>query len=218
MTKGEDYFLLGREKLRETGDSKALYELALQAGELDRFPDAIELWEQFLRLPDLPQELVLKAYVNVGHAFVQTGRFDEAFAASKKAIALAPGSASAVMNYGLSELWQGDPQKAVPFLEGLLKTTPDYPPAIGLLAVAALFSGRPDEARRLFEQLKTQGFLCEPYLLNHADRLIAADRADRAAVILEAAIASGLVSTSLNGMLTVCRERSANNEALARHA
>jgi Tfp pilus assembly protein PilF len=218
MTKGEDYFLLGREKLRETNDSKALYELALQAGELDRFHDAIELWEQFLSMQDLPQELVLKAYVNIGHAFVQTGRFEDAFAASKKAIKLAPGSASAVMNYGLSELWRGDPQRAVPFLEDLLKSTPDYPPAIGLLAVASLASGQADAAQRLFDRLKNQGFLCEPYLLNHANKLIAADRAERAITILEAAIASGLGSADSTRMLIDCRKRLANREDPVRPA
>jgi len=218
MTKGEDYFLLGREKLRETRDPKALYELALQAGELDRFSDAIDLWEQFLRLPDLPQELVLKAYVNMGHAFVQTNRFDDAFSASRKAIELAPDSASAVINYGLSELWRGDIRKAVPFLEDLVKSTPGYPPAIGLLAIASLVAGQTEAAGLFFEQLKTQGFLCEPYLLNHAQKLIAADRAGLAAAILETAQTSGLGSAGMNTLLDECRNISANRSDPLRSA
>jgi tetratricopeptide (TPR) repeat protein len=149
---------------------------------------------------------------------VQTGRFDDAYAVSKKAIELAPESASAVMNYGLSELWRGEPQRAVPFLEGLLKSTPDYPPAIGLLAVASLASGQADAARSLFEQLTIKGFLCEPYLLSHANKLIAADMVDRAAAILEAAITSGLGSPDLRHVLSGCRERSLNREEPVRPA
>jgi tetratricopeptide (TPR) repeat protein len=206
MTKGEDYFLLGMEKLRESNDSKALFELAVQAGELDLFEDAIDLWEQFLRLNDQPKELVLRAYINIGHAFVQTRRYDEAFAASRKAMELAPDSPGAVMNYSLSELWRGDLQKAVPFLEELLKSIPDYPPATGMLAVASLLAGEGDSAKILFGKLKAHGFLPEPYLLNHARKQIEADMVDRAIALLENATAAGFGSEELVSLLEECRK------------
>lgn len=210
MKKGEDYFLLGREKLKETSDPQALYELAVQAGELDRFDDAIELWEQFLGIQNVPPELFLRAHINLGYAFVQQGRYDDAFSISKKAIALAPDAPGAIMNYSLAELWRGDPQNAVPLLEDLLKSTPDHPPAIGMLAIASLIAGQADSARRSFEQLRTQGFLHELYLLHHVQKLTEAGRTDRAIVMLENTAAAGLGTEKLNTVLEECRRRSMN--------
>ena len=161
-------------------------------------------------MQDVPEELFLRAHINLGYAFVQQGRYDDAFTISKKAIALAPDAPGAIMNYSLAELWRGDPQNAVPLLEGLLKSTPDHPPAIGMLAIASLIAGQADSARRTFEQLRVQGFLHEPYLHQHVQMLSDAGRVDRAIVMLENTVAAGLGSAKLGTLLEECRKRSMN--------
>ena len=53
--KGEAYYKLGMKKLLEKGDdAKALHELAVQAGELGKFEEAVELWQSVLRLESIP--------------------------------------------------------------------------------------------------------------------------------------------------------------------
>ena len=47
ISKGKEYFLLGKKKIEETGeDINALRELAIQAAEIGEFDEAITIWEQ----------------------------------------------------------------------------------------------------------------------------------------------------------------------------
>ncbi len=59
VSKGKEYFLLGKAKLLETGnDIKPLIELAIQAGELGEFHDALELWQKVIELNPEVQTLL----------------------------------------------------------------------------------------------------------------------------------------------------------------
>ncbi|MCD6298234.1 MAG: glycosyltransferase, partial [Deltaproteobacteria bacterium] len=65
-TKGEAYYHMGRNKLEELGDDVvAIRELAVQAGDLGKHDEAIELWQRLVAIkPDMPV-----AYVNMGTAY-----------------------------------------------------------------------------------------------------------------------------------------------------
>ena len=77
--KGERYFLLGMKKIEETGGTpRAILELAIQAGELGRYDDAIRLWRRYL--DGKPAQDVSRAYVNLINACLNADRFDEALA------------------------------------------------------------------------------------------------------------------------------------------
>ena len=77
LEKGERYFLLGMKKIEETGGTpRAILELAIQAGELGRYDDAIRLWKRYL--DGKPAQDVSRAYVNLINACLNADRFDEA--------------------------------------------------------------------------------------------------------------------------------------------
>ena len=62
--KGEEYYQLGKKKLSEQGeqDPQALYELAVQASELEKYDEALEFWKRLIAVkPDLA-----KAYYGMG--------------------------------------------------------------------------------------------------------------------------------------------------------
>jgi len=204
--KGRDYYALGVNKLQEQAhDPKSLYELAIQAGELARFSDAVELWRQFLSVDrPLPLEMRLKAYLNMGRAHLELGAFQEASQAARQAFQLDPESTDAVINYGLSEFWTGDPASAVGPLERLLRHTPDYPPALGLLAVIHLVNGRTEVGRRHLDRISALGLNSAHYLHDQATRLIAAGQLDRASRLLSATIDLGLVHDQTQTLLAQC--------------
>jgi glycosyltransferase involved in cell wall biosynthesis len=187
FSKGENYYHLGKRKLEEMGrDARALRELAIQAAELKKFDEAIELWKKIILLqPDNAS-----AYLNLGHAYVEFGKYEDALLVSKKAMELDPKMKEAVHNYSICELCTGRVKKAIDALENLLKRVPGYPSAIGLLGVAYIIDGRTKMGLEYIEKLwKNKNDVAE-YFFNHAARLLKAGKKEYVLSLLEAAIAS----------------------------
>ncbi len=106
IAKGEEYYQLGKKKLSEKGeyDPHALYELATQATELEKYDEALEFWKKLIAVkPD-----IAKAYYGMGTSYYNLGRYEEARAAYKKAIELDPDSKDPVVMYATSELLTGN--------------------------------------------------------------------------------------------------------------
>jgi tetratricopeptide (TPR) repeat protein len=187
LLKGETYYNLGKRKLDEMGQNAgALRELAIQAAELKKFDEAIELWKKIILLqPDNAS-----AYLNLGHAYLQLGKFEDALLASKKAMELDPKMKEAVHNYSTCELCSGHVRRTIATLESLLKKVPGYPSAIGLLGVAYIIDGRTQLGFEYLAKLWRNKNDVAEYLYNHTKRLLKAEKKEYAIILLEAAIAS----------------------------
>jgi glycosyltransferase involved in cell wall biosynthesis len=202
--KGKDYFELGKKKIGELkGDAKALKELAIQASELREYETAVELWKQVIELDG--NDAV--AFLNIGYAYTMLGKYREALSASRRARDLAPAMKEAELNYAGGEIIAGDVGTAVSVLEGLLKKYPDYPPAMGLLAAAYYINGRQEEGIGLFTKLRGKGYNCADALCEKARGLVSEGKADKAALLLEAAVKTANVSDDIRNLLVELRDK-----------
>jgi len=186
--KMEAYYRLGQKKVDRTGANPvALYELAVQAGILGKFTQAIALWEKFLALkPQVPE-----AYVHLGTAYFQCNDYVRAQQAAVKAMALAPQMKEAIYNFSLCEIIGGNGCKAIPRLERLADKFPEFLPAKFILAAAHICSGNQHNGRMLLEKLRhTQmGSHLATTCMDLARRLISANRSDAARALIESALA-----------------------------
>lgn len=204
VAKGEDYYLLGRKKLKETGgDAMAIQELAIQAGELGRHGEAVELWQKLIEI----QPGNAFAYFNKGYSHLKLKQYAETIRTSKKALELNPDLKEAVLNYANGELVTGDIDKAVALLNNVIKRIPEYPPALGLLAATLAAKGERAKALSHFSRLSQMGFDCIDYLYDLADMLALEGRYKAAVLLLEAAIESNNTHQDTQSLLACCQAR-----------
>jgi GT2 family glycosyltransferase/Flp pilus assembly protein TadD len=200
--KGEEYLLLGKKKLEERGgDFLSLYELAVQAGELGAFEEAVELWQKCIEL----QPENSKAHFNLGYAYLKLGRYEEALLASARAMELAPDLKEAVFNYSLCEFCVGDIRKTISALEGLIVKEPRYPSAIALLSAAYLIDGKREQALETLGQMKNMGYDGPASLYSFAERLISASRMDAAVLLLQRAVDTQNMNDQIVALLAQCK-------------
>ena len=203
--KGEAYYQIGVRKLDELGnDLFALRELAVQAGELERHEEAIELWGKVLSLqPDMPEALV-----NKGGAYWQTGQYEDALSCAKKAISLAPDLKEAHFNYAVSLLLLGRAMEAVSVLENLISREPEYLAAQFMLAASCCCCvGKKEQSLKYVSSLAATklgpGLGAAFYDL--AKRLLASRRVQYAQSVIEAALESEYRDNALLELLNECR-------------
>ena len=189
MEKQVRYFELGKQKLNKNpNDLVALSELAVQAGELERFDEELALWNRLLVLrPDTVEALFGK-----GHALINLKQYGEALEASQRALQLDPGHREAAYNYGLCELYAGDPGRALPLVERLLQQDQRHPQLLALSILLCLATDDLDGARRSFEALTAMNYNFNGYLAARVDNLSANGRQELARTILDAALGLGL--------------------------
>jgi glycosyltransferase involved in cell wall biosynthesis len=196
VSKGKDYYLLGKMQLDDkNNDVESLFELAVQAMELKKYDEAIELWQKFLDLKtDIPKTFLTTAYVNAGSASLRLGKHEDALLFSEKAIELTPELKEAVINYALSELYVGDAKKVIGILETQLLRTPEYVPAIALLSSAYYISGNKEKGSDYMKQIKNKGINCTPYLSHYAKRLASIGKIEQATSLLDAIVESSNIN------------------------
>jgi GT2 family glycosyltransferase/glycosyltransferase involved in cell wall biosynthesis len=203
FSKGETYYNLGKRKLDEMGGNvDALRELAIQAAELKKYDEAVELWKKLILL----QPGTASAFLNLGHAYLQLGEYEEALLASKKAMELDPKMKEAFHNYATCELCSGHVQTVITVLEGLLKRVPGYPSAIGLLGVAYIIVGRTKLGLEYIEKLWRNKNDVAEYLFNHTARLLKARRKEYAISLLEAAVESKNINEAILTLHEECKK------------
>lgn len=200
-SKGEQYFQLGMRKLKENDNNlDAICELAIQAGELEKYDDALELWQKAVSInPDLPV-----AFMNIGYIYLQKWMYAESLTASKIAMELKPDFWEAISNYSVAELCGGNIKTAISTLEGMLKQNSKYLMAAGVLSAAYCCDGMKEKGLDYFEKLKKEQVDFSGLLSGLAKQLIAAGRVGYATLLLEAAVESNNINTDIPGLLTEC--------------
>lgn len=145
------YFRMGYSKLDRLGnDAAALRELAVQAGQLEYWPEALELWQRLLTLrPDYAE-----AYVNMAAAYWQIGKYGQSLESAQKACGLAPHMKEAAYNLAVSWLMLGNAERATVVLTELLDTHSDYLAARFMLAAAAGCAGDMDRCVKNYRKMK----------------------------------------------------------------
>jgi glycosyltransferase involved in cell wall biosynthesis len=130
--KARKYYTLGYAKLETMAhDAAAIRELAVQAGQLERWEEAIVLWERLLIIrPEYPE-----AMVNMSAAHWQLGHYVQSLEWAQCAVAKDPTLKEAYFNLALGHLLMGDFQRAESVLENSLKRQPDYLAAAFMLSI-----------------------------------------------------------------------------------
>jgi tetratricopeptide (TPR) repeat protein len=203
-SKGEEYYQLGRKKLEETGASAdALQELAIQASELNKYDEALDLWKQALQIqPDMAP-----AYVNMGSIYLKLDRYSEALKVLRKAVELAPHMREAVCSHALCELYAGNASGAVSTLQDLVRREPDYPSATILLAMANCCDGKKGLGLDLFKKLPSNRSNLIESIQRVAGKLLSAGRVEYATLLVDAVSESDYVDDDLLRLREECREQ-----------
>ncbi|MBI5849282.1 MAG: glycosyltransferase [Nitrospirae bacterium] len=205
ISKGESYYLLGMRKLEENpNDIKSLFELANQAQELEKYQEAMELWQRAIDLSkDKPSAIF---FFNISSCHLRSKQYEEALHAAKKAVLLDPCMKEASLNYSYAELLVGDYAKVITELVAVLKETPDYPPAMVLLAAAYSMAGKKQGALDILSLLAGKGLKFEKFLHDLCEQLVELGRTSQAIPILESLIERGAGNDDTTTLLDVCRK------------
>jgi glycosyltransferase involved in cell wall biosynthesis/predicted Zn-dependent protease len=202
--KNEAYFNIGLKKLNELqDDTTALYELAVQAVELERYREARDLWQHYIQLdPGTPI-----AFISLGTVYEKLGNYRQALAAAKQAVKLDPELKEAHHNCALAELFTGDAPAAINRLEQLLKRVPAYAAAQFKLAAAYCCDRRQKQWRHRIDALRRMplGDGLPVACRELADNLLAAGQQDYARRLLEATLAQITDDDELRSRLDGCR-------------
>jgi glycosyltransferase involved in cell wall biosynthesis len=202
MSKGQEYYKLGRKKLEETGDNvDALRELAIQAGQLDRCEEAVDLWNRLLKI----EPNMLYAYINLVHVNLQMDKFEDALSAAKKALALGPDIREVISGYALCEMYAGDVEQTVLALEDLSKRDPGYPFATVMLLAAYFCSGRTDKGAAIIESQRLSGSSAfAEAIAPFISKLMAAGRITQAKALLDGLAEKKIEHDQLTALSVEC--------------
>lgn len=148
--KARKYYTLGYAKLEAMeNDAAAIRELAVQAGQLERWDEAIFLWDRLLSI----RSEFAEAMVNMAAAHWQMGRYSQSLAWAQRAVARDPALKEAHLNLALSHLLLGDFPVAQCILGQLLSRQPDYLAAAFMLSIANACLSRTDQAVAIMHRL-----------------------------------------------------------------
>jgi|GEM_PF-2281477 len=205
LSKGQEYYELGRKKILETGDNvDALRELAIQAGMLNRCDEAVDLWNRALKIqPDM-----VYAYVNLVNVNLQVGKFKDALLAAKKALALGPDIREVITSYALCEMFAGDVEQSVQVLEDLIRRDTEYPFATIMLLAAYFCSGRKDKGNAIIESHRLSGSSAfAEAMAPFISKLMAAGRITQAKAVLDGLTGEKIEHDQLTALGRECVEK-----------
>lgn len=135
----QTYYRIGRKKLDTLGDQpSALRELAIQAALLGHLEEAADLWLRFLHLcPNYAD-----GWTNLASIHARLGRFRKAREAAYQAANLAPDQVEPIYNVVLSELQNGEAERAIRTCNQLLRQFPEYVQGHVIRTVSHICAGR----------------------------------------------------------------------------
>ena len=155
------YYELGKQKLLENPDDiLAIVELALQAGELRLFPEALELWNSLLNRGVMTRDV----YFNRSYVLMGLNRFSEASEMARKALEIDPDHKESAYNCGMSLLNLARPEQAVETVAQESAKHPDYPLLTALLCVLYLCTEEQESAVNILEDLKSRNYGIANYI------------------------------------------------------
>jgi GT2 family glycosyltransferase/Tfp pilus assembly protein PilF len=217
LKKGEEYYLLGKIKYEnDPTNTKYVLELARQAQVLGKHEEAIELWLKLISLfqeapPDsLAYQHVIQStygdplseiYTQIASAYMMLNRYEEALEAARKAVDCKIKLKEYVHVYVHCEIIAGSLTKAFRELEELLKTTPDYPPAVILMATIFCLEGKKEKAQESFQSLLQKNVNITPLLNTYARQLRTHGKKDEALLILNAIIENKISNAETMNLL-----------------
>lgn len=199
--KDVQYYELGVKKMKKSGgDFKSVWELAVQAGELEKFEESIELWQKVLGF----KQREATAYFNMANHYLKLGKHEDSYDCSRKSYALDPKDQSAVLSYAMSEFLAGDINKSISTLEIFLKGTDTQHSLVGLLAVSYLLAGEKDRGLKYLRGLVKKKYNCVYYFKDLSQSLIAAGNFARAKALLTTAIEIKFYDQQTSALLAQC--------------
>lgn len=177
------YFESGMKKLEQNPDDlAAMAELAVQAGELGEFEQAIALWERLLKTqPDN-----VEALFNKGYCLMGLKRYNESLTVSRRALELEPSHKEVAFNYGTCELYAGNPERALAVIGPLAGQNPDYPLLQAIMAALSLAAGEIEQASVCVQNLREMNFAIQKYIDERVERLEQLGQHERAEAVSEA--------------------------------
>jgi tetratricopeptide (TPR) repeat protein len=156
FAKGEAFYKAGkyeaavkelRESIKVSGDwDDPHYVLALSLTELGQLKEAIEEFEQTIKLAIKDEPKVL-SYYNIGNAYSDLGQYKEAIEAYQQALKLNSGLSKPHNNLGLAYAALGQLKDAVSEFNQAAQLKPDYAEAHYNLGVAYIQLGRKQDAQ-----------------------------------------------------------------------
>ena len=186
--KMETYYQLGKKKLELAPQNPvAIRELAIQAAELGRHDEALNLWNEYLAYA--PNHHL--AHFNMSTSYLESGQFDKALKAAERALALDPDVKESILCYAAASLCCGNIEDAILSLEKLLQRVPGYPPAQASLAAAYSIEGKEEQGLALLKELKKKNYECSTAFYSLALKLVAAGLPDYASTLLKFMKTSG---------------------------
>jgi GT2 family glycosyltransferase/tetratricopeptide (TPR) repeat protein len=177
------YFELGKNKLASFQDTTALRELAIQAGELKHFKEAIDLWGIYIG--HKPDDYF--AHFHMSTLYLEIEEFDKALACAKIAKQLNPRSRDSLLGFATSSIICGSMSEAIETLENLTETDPQFITAKGVLA-AAYAVEKDGRGYAMIQELQTDHFDLTHSFYWLAKRLIRSGRQEYAKNLLETAV------------------------------
>jgi GT2 family glycosyltransferase/acetyltransferase-like isoleucine patch superfamily enzyme/2-polyprenyl-3-methyl-5-hydroxy-6-metoxy-1,4-benzoquinol methylase/Flp pilus assembly protein TadD/glycosyltransferase involved in cell wall biosynthesis len=205
--KDQDYYLLGKIKYEsDPTNLKYIYELAKQAHLLHKYEETVELWLKLLSLIEADhqspgyQEIAKisygdplpEIYIQLASAYLLLERYEDALEAALKTIDAKVKRKEYVVIYAHCEVMVGSLEKASQVLEELAQTTPDYPPAMLLMAVIFCLEGKNENARKFFQLLRQKGVHTTSNLNKFAKQFHRNNKKDEALLILNAVVENKL--------------------------
>ena len=218
--KHQAYYEIGLKKLQKNGgEIGTIRELATQAAVLERFSEAIDLWQKFLSM-EPGEAAVAFAYVNMVSVYIRMQEYGKAIESARKAVSMAPQMKEAQYNLGIAELYNGNAEAAFNIFKKLADSHPDFPPAQFLLAASNYCRNGATEAKINFRQIKQSAF--GPTLIYSvtelAEGLMAANQNMFAFGLLKKTIEEEIVSKAIMKLYAEClakiKESDSNTEGL----
>lgn len=189
--KKEYYYELGKRKFEESGGAPhALVELAIQAGGVGRYDEAIELWQRALQLD--PASYL--AWFNLGHACLQKGLFREGRDAGRRAMELRPNYREAAVNTAICEAALGDFAAARQLIASFLPANPDYPTLPLLEALLLAAGGEGEAARHQLTALRNNAIEFSGFIHEVAVKLVQGGQQEAARRLVETTAPGGFCS------------------------
>lgn len=131
---------------RQPNSPKAHYDLAVTLANRGRFREAVQQYEDAVRLKDD----FVEARLNLANCLARVGRTDDAIRQLQIVLTSTPASPAAHYNLGNLLLKTGQTEVAIRHYRDTVATRPGFAGARYNLGIALLKAGRPDQAARQF--------------------------------------------------------------------
>jgi tetratricopeptide (TPR) repeat protein len=125
--------------------------------------------------------------MNLGHVYLETGRYEESAKNCKKDLEIDPELKEAHFNLAMSEFYMGRLIEAAAILDNLIRKIPDYIPARALLAAALILTGETDRYKATIDYMRKKNVDPAVFFQAYAKKLLSAGREEDSARLLQAA-------------------------------